>query len=184
MQKKKAWNKQNLLGLKFNKLKVIATAESINQKAAWLCECECGNTKIIEGRSLKSGNTKTCGYCKRIAHNRKGCGEIGGTYWSRISHGAKQRNKKVLLTVEDAWSLFLKQNRKCAISGVELNFVSNYNRNADGQSASLDRIDHLKDYTIDNVQWVHKEVNLMKHCLSDDRLLEWCKIICENKKLI
>jgi len=27
----------------------------------WLCKCICGNSKIISGASLRSGNTKSCG---------------------------------------------------------------------------------------------------------------------------
>jgi len=31
----------------------------------WLCRCEDGNTKIVDGHSLKQGNTRSCGCLKR-----------------------------------------------------------------------------------------------------------------------
>lgn len=52
----------DLLGKKFNRLTVIARAENDKQgKARWLCQCDCGNVKIILGDSLKSGKTISCG---------------------------------------------------------------------------------------------------------------------------
>lgn len=49
----------DLLGKKFNRLTVIARAENDKQgKARWLCQCDCGNVKIILGDSLKSGKRR------------------------------------------------------------------------------------------------------------------------------
>lgn len=37
----------------------------------WKCLCECGNIKVISGRSLRSGNTQSCGcYQKQQASKR------------------------------------------------------------------------------------------------------------------
>lgn len=32
--------------------------------AYWLCKCDCGNEKIIMGKSLRDGKTKSCGKCR------------------------------------------------------------------------------------------------------------------------
>lgn len=77
------------------------------------------------------------------------------------------------MTVQDAWKLFEKQNRKCALTGEELTF-SKKNNEYDG-TASLDRIDSSKGYTLDNVQWVHKKINMMKWDLKQDEFISWCK---------
>lgn len=53
--------KENLLGQKFARLLVIAEAEPINKRVAWLCQCDCGNTKIIKAGDLKDNSTKSCG---------------------------------------------------------------------------------------------------------------------------
>lgn len=53
---------KDLTGIKFGKLTVIKRYESDKHgNLMWLCECECGNKKIINGNSLKSGATKSCG---------------------------------------------------------------------------------------------------------------------------
>lgn len=54
--------------------------------------------------------------------------------------------------------------------------------NYDETTASLDRIDSLKPYNIDNIQWVHKIVNFMKYNLSEDDFLFYCEKIVENAK--
>lgn len=47
--------------------------------------------------------------------------------------------------------------------------------------ASLDRIDSSQGYIKGNVQWVHKDINKMKFDLSQDRFLELCNIIVQNR---
>lgn len=53
--------KLNLLGQKYGRLTVISSAPNQRGNSAWLCQCDCGNQKIILTRSLRNGNTKSCG---------------------------------------------------------------------------------------------------------------------------
>ena len=57
-------SKINLIGKKFNSLTVIAEAPSRSGKTYWLCQCDCGNQKEIQGTHLKNGAIKTCG-CRK-----------------------------------------------------------------------------------------------------------------------
>jgi hypothetical protein len=36
-------------------------------QALWLCECDCGNRSIVDGPSLRSENTHSCG-CTKVVH--------------------------------------------------------------------------------------------------------------------
>lgn len=51
----------DLTGKKFGKLTVIHREDNKNGKPMWLCQCECGNRKIIAGSHLREGVTKSCG---------------------------------------------------------------------------------------------------------------------------
>lgn len=51
-------------GAKFGKLTVIKYNGIINKRENYLCKCECGNFINVDGHSLKSGNTKSCGCLK------------------------------------------------------------------------------------------------------------------------
>ena len=47
-----------------------------------------------------------------------------------------------------------------------------------GATASLDRIDSDGAYTIDNVQWIHKDINVMKNSFSEEYFMYLCKLVC------
>ena len=53
---------EDLTGRIFGKLKVLHIGERAkNSHIQWLCECECGNEKLILGSSLRSKRTNSCG---------------------------------------------------------------------------------------------------------------------------
>lgn len=53
-------------GLKFGRLLVLSRAgTAAGGQATWLCECECGNTRVVPGSHLRSGNTSSCGCLHR-----------------------------------------------------------------------------------------------------------------------
>jgi hypothetical protein len=52
----------DLTGQKFGRLLVLKRAENNKDgRAMWLCRCECGNERIITGKSLRNGHTRSCG---------------------------------------------------------------------------------------------------------------------------
>lgn len=115
---------------------------------------------------------------KKHGH-RKGCGLIMGGYWSKVILGAKYRNLCFDLTVEDSWKIFLAQNGRCSITNLPIFFNTKWN-NQTTQTASFDRINSEKGYTIDNCQWTHKTVNLMKNNFLQSKFINYCKCISEN----
>ena len=62
----------DLTGKKFGRLIAI---EKIVEKhiAKWKCICECGNETIVYQKSLKSGNTKSCGCLKKLVRQVLWC---------------------------------------------------------------------------------------------------------------
>lgn len=58
--------RKSLIGEKFGKLTVLKQAEDYiypngNRLSRWECLCECGNIVVVNGNSLTSGRTKSCG---------------------------------------------------------------------------------------------------------------------------
>lgn len=105
-----------------------------------------------------------------ISH-RKGTNHISLTHFNKIVAGAKNRNIHFDLTIEDITELLVQQNFKCALSGVEI--YAGYNLDKT-QTASLDRIDSSKGYILENVQWLHKNVNMAKMALPQDDFIQMC----------
>lgn len=111
-------------------------------------------------------------------------GDLTGTYFTYLRKKARERKLEFLVTKEELWDLFERQKHKCALSGVLITLStkinSQHNVDRTEHTASLDRIDNTKGYTIDNVQWVHKTVNRMRGQYSIDEYVEWCKKITNH----
>lgn len=54
--------KIDITGQKFGRLTVLKhTHSNSDKKCCWDCVCECGNMTNVSGKSLRNGNTKSCG---------------------------------------------------------------------------------------------------------------------------
>ena len=177
----------DLSGKKFGKLTVIKYIEdrNLNKKtnkklktkhAIWLVLCDCGTELRAEAGYLKGGKIKSCGCLKKIKTIH---GEIPISLWTIINSHAKKRKILLSITPKYIWELYLKQNKKCAMSGVEISFKKRY---IEYSTASLDRIDSSKGYVEGNVQWVHKWVNLMKSDMTIKEFKHWCHLISNHFK--
>lgn len=183
----KVCTKSDMEGRKFWNWTVLERGEDGKAfKSRYLCECMCGERRLVYKTHLVRGNSKSCG-CLFVGPKSSlwgGCGEISGTYWDSLWRNAvgekvKRKSRKDLLftiTIEYCWQLFVDQGRRCSLSGEELVFGKN-------QTASLDRVDSLVGYTPGNVQWVHKDVNMMKNVFSQARFLEVCEKVCRKNQV-
>ena len=144
-----------------------------------LVRCDCGRRDWIRGKSFINNE---CIFCPNCAHLMErsatfgGYNDMPGRVWSRIKNNesARVHTKNTLdFDARFVWELMNKQNYKCALSGVDL----------DWESASLDRKNSQVGYMSNNIQWVHKVVNLMKHSLDESEFLTWCEKIVKYKNL-
>src|SRR6266852_3624187 len=89
-------------------------------------KCICNKRFEVELTSLLEGRVKSCGCLLdkkgKNSFHWKGFGEISSSIFNKIKVTAKERNLSFNITIQQAWDLFLKQERKCALSGVELRF--------------------------------------------------------------
>lgn len=149
----------------------------------WLVECSCG--RQFEARALNKHRGSVCRSCASSVprpYLRTGYKGISGTQWGAIRSHARQRDISFEITIEEAWDRFVEQNERCALTGVEI--VHAKYKNDPNKTASLDRIDSSKPYIRENIQWVHKTVNFMKHTLSDDELFSWCSRVVRRRESV
>jgi hypothetical protein len=151
------------------------------------CLCDCGNETEVSVYDWKTGRTRSCG-CKnprrrsRCDHPRStGYKEISGRYWYAIRIGAEKRGLEFSITIEYAWDLFVKQDRKCAISGIPLVMDLFWKLDwTKSNTASIDRIDSAIGYVPGNIHWTHKHVNRMKQAYDLDYFISMCRTITDN----
>lgn len=105
---------------------------------------------------------------------------ISKKYWSSLEFGARNRNLEFNITIEDGWNLYILQDKRCALSGVDIVFAE-FSKYQIAQTASLDRIDSSKGYTIENIQWIHKAIQKMKWAYNEEEFIDWCVKIADHK---
>lgn len=118
---------ENLEGNKYGRLLVLELQAEPAHRKHYLCLCDCGKTKIADGRYLKNGSIRSCGCLRneKIAeHNKSRIGEIRvkkpdavfNVLYNNIRSGANRRSYVFELTVDDVKDLS-KQN--CVYCGAE-----------------------------------------------------------------
>ena len=107
-------------------------------------------------------------------------GLIYKTIFNRIKRNAKVRKIPFFITEDFVVELFHKQNGKCALSGLDLNFGES---TTDETTASLDRINSHKSYDPENVQWVHKDINLMKMDFDEKYFIFLCARVADKNNI-
>lgn len=173
---------KELLNKRFGMLVAIELlGEYRNHNSVYKCICDCGNTVEVLTGNLKSGGSKSCG-CVRYQSGEnsmswKGHKELSGRYYCIVKANAASRNINFNISIEYLYNLFIAQDRKCALTGTELILSTKAN-----QTASVDRINSDLGYIEGNVQWVHKDVNIMKMYFNQDYFIETCCKIAKNKR--
>lgn len=175
---------EDLTNKKFGKLLVIKLAnrkDTRNYNIYWECKCECGNIHITSRSGLVNNLITSCRKCV-IWKKPDKIGEITKTYYHTLKSKATERQLSFSISREELWDLFLKQDKKCALSGVDLAFSNTcYNKDRLTRTASLDRIDSNLGYTLDNVQWIHKRLNTMKMHFNNNEFINFCRLIVQKR---
>lgn len=114
-------------------------------------------------------------YVNSCTRNHRGYGNINNTKFKSIYRGANQRNLSFDITINDMWSKYISQNGYCALTGLPIHFKYK------SDTASLDRIDSSAGYVLENIQWVHSDINTkLKQTLTESELKNWCQLICNH----
>lgn len=143
-------------------------------------KCECGTESFVSCLRLLRGESSGCP-CKLSGYKNfhwKGTKNISGRYLNTIKKSAINRNKEWAVTDEYLQKLLEQQEFKCALSGYPIEF----SHKSIKHTASLDRIDNSKGYVIGNVQWVHKNINIMKHIFSNNEFIQLCKVVYDYNR--
>jgi hypothetical protein len=105
--------------------------------------------------------------------NYKGVGEVSGDYVGSVRRSARHRGLRFELTPSVVNNLWLAQDKRCCYSGRLVSFKD--------KTASVDRIDPKRGYTVDNIQIVHVAVNSMKMSRTHDEFLALVHLILNHQ---
>ena len=173
--------RSELTGQIFGEFLVLGLSEiSRNGHSRWFVRCSCGTEKTILGTHLTQGTTLNCGCQKRRPRNWGGYGKVPLTYYSSLVRGAsggKGRKPIVFnLTLQQVSELFDLQKGKCALTKLDISFSA--------KTASLDRINSELGYEEGNVQWLHKDINMMKRHYTEDYFKHLCRLVSDSCEIV
>jgi hypothetical protein len=167
--------KVDLTGKTFGHFLVIGVAEvSRNGHHKYHVKCSCGVEKTVFGTHLIQGNTTHCGCSRRKPRNWKGSGTVSATYFASLKRGAYggKGRKPIEFDISIDYLANLLDNvqeGRCALTGLKISVKD--------KTASVDRIDSSLGYTESNVQWLHKDINMMKRHYSTEYFTYLCSLV-------
>lgn len=146
----------NMLGERFGRLLVVKEHPK-RQRAGhvcWVCQCDCGTRYIVQGRSLRTGYTKSCGCFAReqsskreTTHGHTKNARPSRTYSSWAAMMSRCYNKRS------------KDYKRYGAKGISVcrhwhkfeNFLNDMGIRPEGKS--IDRLDPAGNYNPRNCRW-------------------------------
>lgn len=157
--------------------KIIGEYRGVKEKTIFLCPF-CRKEFITTPQKIATKHTRSCGCTSN--GKRSGTKYLSGTFLNRWRRGAIARNINIKISDNELEQKLIEQDFKCALSGLKL--ITGYIPLID-ITASIDRIDSSKEYSIDNIQWVHKDINMMKQSYTQEQFINYCRMVVKNAEL-
>ncbi len=174
----------DLTGKKFNRWTVLKRVypNSKNREAMWLCKCDCGNERIIQGSQIRNGSSKSCGCLWKEVMREKSSLPLGIACLRQTINGykrdAKRKGREYELTEDQFFEI---TQRNCFYCGAKPSNITKKKYNTgDYIYNGIDRIDSNKGYTLDNVVACCKKCNRAKDTSTVPEFKAWIVEVYRN----
>lgn len=148
---------KDLSGMRFGHWIVLRRGKNIGNCVAWLCKCDCGTERLVQGTSLKGGLSKSCG-CKKSENHFKTHGQSN----TRLYSIWQQMKNRTLSPSNHKYNDY--GGRGIKVCNEWLTFESFMQwalTHGYSDKLQIDRIDVNGNYEPSNCRWVGKRENML-----------------------
>ena len=190
IDKPKSHRFKDIQGKKFNLLYVKEYAGIKKKNAYWLCECDCGKSKVLQGSDVSSGRRMSCGcyYRTRLVKH-------GHTIGGESSEYLAWCNMKTRCYYKEYNQYYRYGGRGIKVCDRWLDSFENFLFDMGKKPSpkhSLDRIDNDGNYEPSNCRWSTPKqqirnsniVRLITYNGETKSIVEWSKILGINPSTI
>lgn len=174
---------ENIVGKQFGSWTVLGQCWAYADKqrtTSWRCRCACGSEGIVKNSALVGGRSTRCRKCAASSCGHEARArrlQARGRVEIELNKCRMQAIKRSIeFDIDHALllDLFNSQGGRCALTGIRLR-LKEYQ--TDCANASIDRINSAAGYVRGNVQWVTKEINLMKNAATQEYFILMCRFV-------
>ena len=175
----------DLTGQKFGRLTVVRFDHKENGRKYYLCQCDCGNFKIVSNHSLKSGNTKSCGCLhKEILIQRNKDNRIHHPENERLLRIWRAMIHRCYKETDEHYDYYGGRGIKVCDDWHDFETFQKWAlANGYADNLTIDRLDGNKDYCPENCSWAtmtvqnnHKsDTKWLTYKGKTQSLSDWCR---------
>ena len=175
----------DLTGQKFGRLTVVRFGHKENGRKYYLCQCDCGNFKIVSNHSLKSGNTKSCGCLhKEILIQRNKDNRIHHPENERLLRIWRAMLHRCYKETDEHYDYYGGRGIKVCDDWHDFETFQKWAlANGYADNLTIDRLDGNKDYCPENCSWAtmtvqnnHKsDTKWLTYKGKTQSLSDWCR---------
>lgn len=172
----------DLTNKRYGSIEVInKTNQKDKNNVLWECKCDCGLVFKARSSLLRKGIITQCRQCRYGDRKNNLVAMENGEKWymNKLKYEAFKRGIEYKTNTEECVGLYRRQNGKCALSGIDITLPYQIKKQKKG-TGSIDRINSNGCYEINNIQWLHKDINLMKGSHSDQYFVELCCAVADH----
>lgn len=138
-------------GLRYGRWVVQSRAGSIGNRAAWLCLCDCGSTKVLSSQTLTDGASLSCGCLQK--ERVSAAAKTHGASRTRLYKQWTSMKQRCYNPKDRQYDLYGGRGITVCAEWMESFEAFSQHVGEKPFGMSLDRIDNDKGYEPGNVRW-------------------------------